>query len=76
MSFHESAAFNKRTELFDNQNALDMKNDQLTAMMSTLTTQRNNQDEPFKPKFKQGKNKFKEGLVIIIKVAARPKQVK
>ena len=49
MSIQVSTSCNRRPLLFDNQNVLDSKIDKITAMMSKLTTQSNNQGKPFKP---------------------------
>ena len=59
MSIQGTTGCNKKTVLFDNQNALDRKGDMPTAMMHKLTTKSNNQGNPFKHKINQGKGRSK-----------------
>ena len=57
--------------LFDSQNVLDSKIDRISAMMSKLSTQSNNQDEPFTPISIKEKEEVTKGLIIMTEVGSK-----
>ena len=71
MNITDSTGYNQNTLSLDNQNVMDTKINKVIAMMTTLTTQNNNQARLFKPKIYPGRREVKAGIITITEVGRK-----